>query len=329
LPEIGKISPALEAWINDFRPTVLYTILGGNGLMELVESIRRRFDLPVVVHIMDDWVQAHHRSGLLAFIERRRMLTLVQQSMANATRCLAICDAMAEVYTQRYHRHFEAFQNTIDVARWSRMAKTDLSIKQPARLLYTGSILSFAQLDSLAACCRVVERLNAEGQAVELTIHAPAFLAESVRHRLEIGPHIRLAPPITDDELYFTALVEADVLLLPVNFDPHSRTFIRFSMPTKVPSYLVTGTPVLVYGSADVAQVEYAASQGWGFVVDQPDEDDLAAGMRRILTDITLRRQLSEAACRTAWKNHDVTVVRARFQAVLAEAAAGHQGGVI
>ncbi len=323
LPEIGRLSPELEAWIADFRPDVLYTILGGNGMMELVEAIRARFDLPMVVHVMDDWVEAHFRTGLLSFIERGRMRRLVRGAAAKATTGLAIGDAMAEAYEHRYRRPFQAFQNAIDVERWSALAKHDLSVGPSARLLYTGSILPFAQDRSLADCCRVVADLAARGQDITLDIHAPDFLVEPLRPQLCVSPAIRIRPPITDDEDYFRALAAADILLLPVNFDPASVTYIRYSMPTKVPPYLVAGTPVLVYGPRGVGQVDYAARAGWGLVVDQPGLPGLTEAMTRLLTDTALRRSLSGAAKRAAAERHDATTVRRNFQAVLTKTARG------
>lgn len=323
MPEVGRLSPGLEAWIAAFRPQMLYTILGGNGMMELVEAIRVRFDLPLVVHFMDDWVEAHHRKGWLAFIERRRMLRLVDHATRQAARCLAIGSSMAEAYQTRYGRPFEAFQNTIDVARWSAAAKADPAPTGRLHLLYTGSILPFAQADSLAECCRVIAELADDGMEIFLDIHAPDFLVEPLRNRLCVSDVIRIRPSITDDTEYFAALAAADGLLLPVNFDSASVAFIRYSMPTKVPSYLVAGTPVLVYGPAQVAQVDYARRAGWGLVLDRRDPEGLKAALHRLAEDGELRRQLWLNARQVAAERHDAAVVRRRFQAMLAQVAKG------
>lgn len=319
LPEVGALSPDLAAWIADFKPQVMYTILGSNGLIELVLAIHRRFNIPYAVHFMDDWIEAHHRRGMLGWIERRRMNRLVDQAVHGAARRLAICESMAETYARRWNVPFAAFQNTVDVARWSGTAKTSLTPGRPTRLLYTGSILPFAQLDSLAECCRAVVRLNAEGVDIRLDIHAPGFLAEPARARLEIAPSIRLLPPLTDDADYFAALAAADVLLLPANFDPDSVRFIRYSMPTKIPPYLLSGTPILVYGPPGIAQVDYARRHGWGHVVDKPGVESIVAGLKEILDDGILRDRVSRSAKKTAAARHDVVQVRGGFQKMLSE----------
>jgi glycosyltransferase involved in cell wall biosynthesis len=92
-------------------------------------------------------------------------------------------------------------------------------------------------------------------------------------------------------------------------------------MPTKVPSYLVTGTPILAYGPPGVAQIEYAREAGWGFLVERRDPAALTAAIRRLAGDLALRRRLAAAARQVAATRHDSATVRGSFQAVLAAAA--------
>ena len=62
---------------------------------------------------------------------------------------------------------------------------------------------------------------------------------------------IRLDDVMADDAVYFRTLAAADILSLPVNFDARSIRYIRLSMPTKIPSYLLIGTPVLTAQQQD------------------------------------------------------------------------------
>ncbi len=321
LPERGCVSPALASWIEKFRPEVIYTILGSTGIMEIVDKVQRRFDLPLVIHFMDDWQSAIYRGGLLSALQRRHMHALIAQLVGRATARLGICDAMCAEYAERFGQHFRPFQNAVDTARWGRLAKQEIAVGTPLRLLYAGSVLGFAQADSLAECCAAVAALRGEGVAVQLDIYSPPSQTAPLRDRLLCDGAIRLHDVIVDDDRYFRHLAAADILLLPVNFDAHSMRYIRFSMPTKVPSYLVSGTPILVYGPNGVAQVDYARAAQWGHVVDRPDRERLVTAIKQLAADMTLRHALSATARRIAAERHDSAIVRAGFQSVLAASA--------
>lgn len=321
LPETTSLSPELEAWIAEFRPNVLYTILGSNAMMEMAERVRVRFNLPLVVHIMDDWASVLYRGGLLSFVQRRRKERLMQHLMDVAAVRMAICDAMADAYRVRYRQPFLAFQNTVDVVALERFVKNPDRVGRPVRVAYIGSIFPFAQLDSLADVCRAVQHLADSGMEIRMEIYSPTFLSAQYRDQFVVGTAVELHDTIRDDEKFFATLQAVDVLVLPVNFDTYTKNYIRYSMPTKVPAYLAIGTPILAYGPADVAQIDYAATAGWGLVVSDRDSDKIQAGLRALALDTDLRRRLFAQARRMARDRHDTSTVRAQFQRVLTQAA--------
>jgi glycosyltransferase involved in cell wall biosynthesis len=320
-PDTGRLSPVLERWIARFRPDVLYTILGTIGMMELVEAIRARFLLPLVVHFMDDWPSSLYRGGIAGGLVRARMDRLLQHLVGVASARMAIGDGMAEEFSYRYGAPFLAFQNALDMDSLLPQARPRPAAS-PARILYVGSIFADAQLASLEDAARAVAALAQSGHAVALEIHTPAFLAARHRARLEISPAVKMFDATEDDAAFFELIRGADLLLLPVNFDAASLRFIRHSMPTKIPAYLASGTPVLVYGPGAVDQVAYAARNGWGEVVNTRDLGTLQAAILRLLNDDDRRRSLVARALEMAQRNHDAATVRWRFQEALVRAAA-------
>jgi len=320
-PERGTLTRKLEAQIAAFRPDVLYTILGSNGMMALIEDILERFDIPLVVHFMDDWPAAAHRSGLLAARERRRMEGLLRRLIGRAAECLAISPAMATAYGDRFGRSFHAFQNAIDVARWKGGSKSDLTVDRPAELLYVGSIFPNAQLESLADCAQAVATLHDGGFPVRFSISTPSGHGNRYRDRLAIHPAISIEDTIRDDTNFYARITAADALLVPVNFDADSIRLIQYSMPAKLPAYMVSGTPILVYGAPATTQVQYALKAKWAHVVGRRDRAELCAGIRVIMDDVDLRRRVSDAARDTVARNHDASIVRADFHSALSRAA--------
>ena len=85
-------------------------------------------------------------------------------------------------------------------------------------------------------------------------------------------------------------------------------------MPTKIPSYLISGTPVLVYGSKETAQVQYALEEGWGYCVTERNEEVLVDAINELLFDHDLRELLKSKGFKTVSSNHDLSVVSVAFQ---------------
>lgn len=318
IPEQTHLTPELEAWIEAFQPTVLYTILGSNAMMELAERLRVRFRLPLVVHIMDDWVSVIYRGGLLSSWQRRKKERLIQHLMNVSATRFAICEDMAEAYRHRYGQPFQSFQNTIDVRFWQRLEKDPCVVGSPIRVAYIGSVFPFAQLDSLIDCCKAIQAINDEGLPILLEIHSPSHLAEQYRKQLVVGTAISLNDTISEDSAFFATLQAVDILILPVNFDRYTIEFIRYSMPTKIPAYLTVGTPILAYGPGEVAQISYANKAGWGMAVTVRDMERLKRAFRQLATDMPLRVTLSKHARSVAAEKHDAHVVRFKFQSALA-----------
>ena len=312
LPDRGTLSPALERWIGEFRPQVLYTILGSIGLMELVLAVQRRFALPLVVHLMDDWPRAAHRGGVFTPLARRRMERLLDETLARACLRLGICEAMCDAYARRYGVPFEAFHNAVDVDRWQSISRSDNRTKD---IVYVGSIFAEAQLESLVDCCHAVARLS----GARLSIYSPH--CERYRDRLAVSDAITLSDTITDDGQFFRRIAAADILLMPVNFDARTTRYIRYSMPTKLPAYLFSATPILAYGPEAVAQVRYVKEAGAAAVVSERGVERLADALRGLFGDPALRERLGARARELALERHDLKVVRARFQEALARSA--------
>lgn len=317
-PQRVRLTAALDRWIADFKPEVLYTVLGSNAFIKLSALIRRRFSLPTVVHMMDDWPSINYQRGVLAPFERARMHRLLGETFSTATLTMGIGTAMCDAFARRYGRIFVPFQNCVDLERWGSVVRTDgASRGPPYRLMYFGSVFANAQLGALADVCRSVARLNASGFPLQFDIVSATSLVAPHRDVLAIDPAIRLIEPTLDDREFFLALAVADALVLPVNFDPASVSFIRYSMPTKVPAYMASGTPILVYGPRGVAQVDYATQEGWGLVVGDREPAGLDAALRRILVDRDLRERLRVRAQAMVTANHDTARVRAEFQNAL------------
>ena len=319
VPREARISPALGSWIDRFDPQLVYGFLGSMVQNRLTRLIVERWRLPLAIHIMDDWPSVIYTEGLLAPWLRRRILREFRGLLDRAAVRMVISPAMAEEYTRRYHYPFMPFHNALDMTEWGPVSRRRWDVEGRVIVRYVGSIIAEAQRDALRDMCRAVAELRAEGVDITLSVHAPAAQTTALLDWGFPEDVLRLGAPAAAPDVP-RLLAEADILVLPFNFDESSRQYMRFSMPTKVPAYMMSGSPVLVYGPPDLATVAYAAQAGWGYTVTERGGTALGSALRTLALDVTVREQLGRRAIALARRNHDAASVTLAFRQALTAA---------
>jgi glycosyltransferase involved in cell wall biosynthesis len=205
---------------------------------------------------------------------------------------------------------------------WAPRAKRDWTAGSPFVVRYVGSIVADGQRDGLRDVAAAVDGLRRTGTAVELWVHAPREQSASlVRDGQTPREGLRLGDPPDPDRIH-ALLASADLLVLPFNFDARSARYIRFSMPTKIPAYMASGAPILLYGPPGIAAVRYAERDGWARVVVRSGVEALGAALAGLMGDQAAREALGRRAQALARERHDAATVRPAFQAALMAAAA-------
>ncbi len=319
IPMRVKLSSELDEFIAALQPELIYTFLGDVPYMQLVNAIHERYPVPIVVHMMDDWPNVLYRRGLFGPFLRRQVEPLLRDLLNRASLRMGISESMCRAYEIRYKVPFESFHNIVDLKDWQEHRRTDYNAGSPFRLVYAGSIFPNAQLYSLVDVASAVAKLSASGVHIEMRIHSP-FYTKPYWHLIENPPSVQFAPS-PDDESITKLFKQADLLVLPVNFDEESVDYIRYSMPAKIPAYLASGTPILVYGPPGVAQVDYAQAGKWGYVVSKKGVEYVETAIRRLMEDKKLRARIGAKAVKHAEEHHDASKLRPVFQQGLIRAA--------
>jgi glycosyltransferase involved in cell wall biosynthesis len=128
---------------------------------------------------------------------------------------------------------------------------------------------------------------------------------------------IAVHPWVSQEELR-GVLQSADILFLPYSFSEAYRFAVESAFPSKIADYLATGRPILVFGPPYSSLVRYAKEQGFAEVVDNCDEDALARGIQRILSDSAYRRELCGRSLEVFEQNHNIVRQRAELRSRLA-----------
>jgi glycosyltransferase involved in cell wall biosynthesis len=118
-------------------------------------------------------------------------------------------------------------------------------------------------------------------------------------------------------------LQSADILFLPFSFSEASRYAVESAFPSKTADYLAAGRPILVFGPEYSSLVRYAKEQRFAEVVDKCDEDVLARGIQRILSDSAYSSQLCKQSLAVFGQNHNIVCQRKELRSLLSRIATG------
>jgi glycosyltransferase involved in cell wall biosynthesis len=320
----AELTDELRAWMDDFRPQVVYSNLGDLGFLKLVRLIAERYQIPTAVQMSDDWPNGRYRSVFSRWL-RARMESELRLALARARLRFGICDAMCRAYEKRYGVPFRTCISPVETEDWLEQAKNEWSYSGSFRVVYMGTVHPLAQLTSLMDAGRAISEMRLDGTQIRLEILTPQMFTADLRRTFRGLPAVQVNDSPASSQAA-SVLASADLLLIPANFDRASLRYIRYSLPAKSIAYMVSSCPVLVYGPPNIPPVEYARNEGWGFVVDTPSPSKLKQAMATLMRDEALRKSLGLRGREVAVRNHDGKRLRAWLHDLLCRAGAGDVG---
>jgi glycosyltransferase involved in cell wall biosynthesis len=312
------------SWVREFDPDLIYAQPTAYPMYTwwLPRWLSRDLRIPLVNHIMDDWPTELEEDWwpiykqVMTPVLRYQLRALFSMAFSN----LAICQRMADVFSERYSTEFHPFHNTIDFEEWTE-PKEDYSVQgEVFRIVYLGALAERRQVGSLRDVARLVSTLVEEGAKVSLTVHTGEMYKDIYLRHLDGLTGVSHGGRVARQDLC-ACLAAADLLLLPVDFAVQGAGVGRYSMPTKVPEYMASATPVLVYGPSYVPAADYAHTEGWGYVIGQRDSDVLKKALLELMGLEELRARLGKRGRELAMQNHDARSVRRNFRVLLRDAS--------
>jgi len=304
------IDDAVAAFSPDlilYRPTPKTPNLHAKA-MRLV----RKFDLPLVTWIMDDWPVALEREDAVAFASLNAdWLELLDLS---ATR-LSISDAMSAAFEKRYGFSFTAIANGIDVSAWPSPIQPPAS--GPLVVRYAGSLAENMTLSSVRRVAEAVERLAAEGIDITMEIKTRELWRRVAAPHFKELQKTKFIVADLEPKAYRAWLSAADIVVIGYNFDSDSKSYIQYSLANKLPECLASGSPLLAVGPSDVATISVLNSLDCGVRVTIDDVEEVTAALRSLATSADQRLEVASKAQKIAFEHFNIETVRDAFADVL------------
>jgi glycosyltransferase involved in cell wall biosynthesis len=305
------LSEGLRKWIDEYNPDIIYAQATTRDAVLFCNAMREYIQKPMIYHVMDDWPSTISQKGPLKNFWHKKIDSDLRSLLDKATVLLSISHDMAAEYKSRYGKEFTTFHNPIEIEFWKSHQRTNYTLPVSPVILYAGriGIGIDTTLESMAqAIDKVNKELNTTVQFVLQTKEVPAWTANyaCVKHKAMV-PYKEL-PKV---------FAEADFLYLPYDFSKASIRFIKFSMPTKAPEYMVSGTPIIVFGPGETALVKDAMRNNWAKVITENNIGFLVDAVKAVIGDEMLRKQIASNAIRIAEANYNSVKIRENFKEVI------------
>jgi glycosyltransferase involved in cell wall biosynthesis len=301
-----KITPDFALWLKQYNPDVIYTQLASLELIKFTEDIHELTGKPIAIHMMDDWPLTINKPGIFYRYWQNTIGKLIGKSAI----LMSIGDAMTDEYEQRYKRAFIPFHNPIDINYWKPETVKDYTIKNKFTILYAGRI-GFGIENSIADIAAAVNEIAKTNDNIVFEIQTGE--AEELNKLITQNEYVKWVKPIAYAALP-AKFSGVDLLLLPQDFDDNSVKFLKYSFPTKVSEYMISGTPILVYGDTRTGLTKYALKEKWGYVVTENSKAALCRAITDLYTNIYLRKELAAKAQQIAIEREDAITVRENFR---------------
>ncbi|MEM0986197.1 MAG: hypothetical protein AAGJ32_08125 [Pseudomonadota bacterium] len=285
--------------IDWFAPTVILArpTPDHDVLWMLALALRRRYGIPVLVWIMDDWLVGLGMGG-----QRRAFETSIAQALGEAGLGISICDEMSERFEDLFNVPFRAIANGIDAkGAFQRFSARASDPNEPFVFRYAGGLAHNMGVDTLERVADAVSQLRQEGVDVCLEIKTREYWLAEEGERFAGRPGVQATTSDMSRPVYLQWLSEADCNLICYNFDEASHRYVRYSLANKLPELLGVGAPVLGIGPADLPTIARIRDLHAGFHLSNAKP----AAMLRCLRDIVSRRTELKAVAK---RGRDVAV---------------------
>ncbi len=308
-----QITPEFEGWINEYKPDIIYTQLASLELIRFVDDLHARTNKPIAIHMMDDWPLTINKPGIFYKYWQNVIDREFRELVNKSSILMSICEGMSDEYKLRYKKTFIPFHNPIEINYWKPSGLKDYSLKDKFTILYAGRIGSGIG-SSVADIADAVNDIAAVNKHIVFEIQTGDV--ETLNKLVKTNENVKWMKPIEYSALP-AKFAGVDLLLLPQDFDAQSIKFLKYSFPTKVSEYMISGTPILVYGDQQTAVTKYVLKDKWGYVVSEKNKAALINAITELYNDPELRKQLGMKAQKIALENEDSEIIREQFRKCL------------
>jgi glycosyltransferase involved in cell wall biosynthesis len=302
-----RFAKNLENECVNARATAIHSIAHGGMDFYAAFLAATKLRIPFFIHIHDDFIFSAR--GIRSEAKAHAAL---REAWLGAAARFVICRALGQEYCRRYgERDYliitDGLESVADEPK-QRAASAELRI-------YFMGLFHLDYEPNLKNLLTALARLRNEGRKAVITMRCGGVrpgLIEGYENLVRILP---FAP----ESVVQSDLEEADLLYLPLPFEKKYELFVRFSLSTKMVTYLGSGIPILYHGPSESAVHELLESHNAALLCTQPALDPLITMLRDFIENSETGTESAKNALVLARSDFMLPDIRRRFWRAIRE----------
>lgn len=303
------ISIELREWVINADPDYFYAVLSTRHSIFFAEELKKEFDKPLIIHIMDDWPAAIGSDSIFKNYWNKKINQEFKQLLVIVNKRVAISEAMAKEFESRFSGNWVYFHNPIDLDQWLPHQKKTISKHSDLiKIAYFGRI-GRANEEALLRFIDSIKELNEMHLfSIQIDIYSSNILPNTY---LELD-FIKVHGFIDHTEIP-QVICSYDFLILPISFNDEDFTFSRLSIPTKLSEYLISGVPVIVFAPKETAVYKFAFKTNSAFLINTTITTEIGARLRLFFFDENMQNVVSKNARMVANQHFSIETINKKF----------------
>jgi glycosyltransferase involved in cell wall biosynthesis len=297
----------LEKACRQLGACAIHAVPHGGLDFAAAQAVARRLSLPFFISLHDDLAYT-----ALGVVPPRSLEAAMNRAWQEATACFVISDALGQEYCRRYgKREFGVVTDGISELSGRRPPA------DPDRLrIYFMGLFHMGYERNLRALLEAITLLERDRPGLRVTV---TLRCEHVRAQVLAGVKEVTILPFADEAQVRRDLEQADMLYLPLPFGEEHQSFARYSLSTKMVTYVGSGLPILYHGPTTSAAFELLQKHQAAIPVTSLAPEEIAARLRAL--EVEERNAAAANALALARDEFMLADQRAKFWNGLAEGA--------
>lgn len=308
-----------KKWLNKEKPTCIFVAPGtGKFLYNIAIKISKKYNLPIVSYICDDYYFLKPKRGFLEKKCSKQLKRKIKEFFTFATYIVAISNGIGCNFSDTFRLPYKVIMtgSNYPICQEVKQRETINSIT------YMGNICC-NRYKSLAEIGIALDEINAEhGSNYELHIYT-AEKNEKMLQCLTACHSIKLNGFIAGDKFVET-FHSADMLLHVEAFDEESIDLVKYSISTKIADSLGSGICLFAYGPACVSSMKHLIENDCAIYACSKTE--LKEKLLFAFTNRKMREEKARNALIAAHKYHDQNVTSREFYSLMEKISEGTSG---